>query len=268
VAGLVAFLLVERHSRHPMMPLDIFSTRSFAAANLVTFLVYAASSGVFFLVVLNLQVVSGYSPLGAGITLLPVTALMLLLSARVGALAQRIGPRIPLTAGPLLCAVSSVLLSMIGENASYVPDVLPAVLFLGLGLSLVVAPLTATALGALDDAQAGIASGVNNAVARVAGLLAVATLPLAAGLGDGNLTDAQTLSPVYRNSMLICAGLMVAGGVVAWLLVPSRGPVPSAPEDGAPLPVLGEPYRSFCDPAAPPIHACPRPEDVASAADG
>src|SRR4029450_9750985 len=101
---------------------------------------------------------------------------------------------------------------------------LPAVALLGVGLSLLVAPLTATALGALDDRYAGIASGVNNAVARAAGLLAVAVLPLAAGLGKGNLTDAAALHPVYRTSMLICAGLMGAGGVVAWGFVPSRLP--------------------------------------------
>ena len=243
VAGMVAFVLAERRSRAPMMPLGIFRSSTFTAANLVTFLVYAANGGVFFLVVLNLQVVAGYSPLAGGIALLPITLLMLLLSARAGALGQRIGPRLPMTAGPLICAVALVLLSFIGADASYPLHVLPAVILLGLGLSLLVAPLTATALGALDDAHAGIASGVNNAVARAAGLLAVAVLPLAAGLGSGNLTDAASLHPVYRTSMLICAALMVAGGLLAWFFVPAKRP---------PEPVAA--HRSFCDPAAPPVH--------------
>ena len=202
-------------------------TPAFTGANLVTFLVYAANGGVFFLVVINLQVVAGFSPLVSGIALLPVTVLMLLLSARSGALAQRIGPRIPMTVGPLICAVALLLMSRIGPDASYLADVLPAVIIFGLGLSLLVAPLTATALGALDDAHAGIASGVNNAVARAAGLLAVAVLPLAAGLGAGSLTDPAQLHPVYRNAMLICAGLMVVGGVLAFVLIPNRLPAPT-----------------------------------------
>ncbi|HEU4349504.1 MAG TPA: MFS transporter [Actinoplanes sp.] len=240
VLGMLAFVLAERRSAHPMLPLEIFRSKAFTAANLVTFLVYAANGGVFFLVVLNLQVVSGYSPLAAGIALLPVTVLMLLLSARAGALGQRLGPRIPMTVGPLICAGAMVMLSSVGPGASYLGQVLPAVIVFGLGLSLLVAPLTATALGMLDDAYAGIASGVNNAVARAAGLLAVAVLPLVAGLGAGNLTDPAALQPVYRNSMLICAGLMAAGGVLALIFIPSRRPA--------------IPNRAFCDPGGPPLH--------------
>ena len=224
VLGMAAFVLVERRSAHPMLPLEVFASKAFSAANLVTFLTYAAIGGVFFLVVLNLQVVAGFSPLAGGVALLPVTALMLALSARSGALAQRIGPRLPMTLGPIVCAIALILLARIGPGASYVLDVLPPVIILGLGLSLLVAPLTATALGSLDDAHAGIASGVNNAVARAAGLLSVAVLPLAAGLGSGSLTDASDLHSTYRNSMLICAGLMVAGGLLAALFVPNRLP--------------------------------------------
>jgi hypothetical protein len=241
-AGLAAFVLAEQRSAHPMLPLEVFRSRAFTGANLVTFLVYAANGGVFFLVVVNLQIVSGFSPLVSGLALLPVTALMLLLSARAGALVPRIGPRIPMAAGPLVCAAALLLMSRIGADASYWVDVLPAVIVFGLGLSLLVAPLTATALGAVDDSYAGIASGVNNAVARAAGLLAVAVLPLAAGLGSGNLTDAASLAPVYRGAMLICAALMVAGGVVAFLLIPSR--LPAHP-----------PAHSFCDPCSPPVQA-------------
>ncbi|MEU4238769.1 DHA2 family efflux MFS transporter permease subunit [Actinoplanes sp. NPDC026619] len=240
VAGLVSFVLSERRSPEPMVPLGIFRTTAFAGANLVTFLVYAANGGVFFLVVINLQVVAGFTPLVSGIAMLPVTVLMLLLSSRAGALGQRIGPRIPMTAGPLVCAAALVYLSMIGPGASYLTDVLPAVIIFGLGLSLLVAPLTSTALGSLDDAYAGIASGVNNAVARAASLLSVAILPLAAGLGAGSLTVADQLHPVYRHAMLICAALMVGGGVLAFFLIPNRLAA-HAPAD------------TFCDPCAPPL---------------
>ncbi|GAA2892488.1 MFS transporter [Actinoplanes cyaneus] len=241
VLGMAAFVVAELRSPHPMVPPEIFRHRAFTGANLVTFLVYAANGGVFFLVVVNLQVVAGYPALRAGLAMLPVTVIMLLLSARGGALGQRIGPRIPMTVGPLLCGAALVLMSMIGEDAPYLTRVLPAVILFGLGLALLVAPLTATALGALDDAHAGIASGVNNAVARAAGLLSVAVLPLAAGLGTGSLTESAQLQPVYRNAMLICAGLMAAGAVAAFLAIPGRlPPKPSA-------------NRSFCDPAAPPV---------------
>jgi EmrB/QacA subfamily drug resistance transporter len=240
VLGMIGFVLTERRSAHPMLPLDVFSSKAFSAANLVTFLTYAANGGVFFLVVLNLQVVAGFSPLAGGLALLPITVLMLLLSARSGALAQRIGPRIPMTIGPLVCAAALVLMARIGPGASSWLEVLPPVIILGLGLSLLVAPLTATALGSLDDAHAGIASGVNNAVARAAGLLAVAVLPLVAGLGGGSLTNAADLQPTYRNSMLICAGLMVLGGILAAIFVPTRLPA-HTPETAAPTPASGGP---------------------------
>jgi hypothetical protein len=134
-------------------------------------------------------------------------------------------------------------MSRIGPGADYLTGVLPGVIIFGLGLCALVAPLTATALGSLDDMHAGIASGVNNAVARAAGLLAVAILPLAAGLGTGNLTDAADLHPVYRNAMLICAALMVAGGVLAFLTIPDRLSKTQA-----------DPVKTYCDPCSPPVH--------------
>ncbi|MGH3414916.1 MAG: MFS transporter, partial [Actinocrinis sp.] len=231
VAALVGFVVAERRSPHPMLPLDVFGSRTFTAANLVTFVVYAGLGAVFFLVVLNLQVVARFTALAAGTALLPMTVLMLLLSARAGALAQRIGPRIPMTLGPLVCAGGLLLFSRVGVHASYVRDVLPAVVVLGLGTALNVAPLTATALGALDESRAGIASGVNNAVARAAGLLAVAVLPLAGGLGKGALTDPIALAPVYRMAMYICAGLMVVGSVIAAAAIPSKLPGPKIKQD-------------------------------------
>ena len=224
VAALCAFVLAERRSPRPMLPLDLFASRAFAAANLVTFAVYAALGGMFFLLVLNLQVVEGFGPLTAGTALLPVTFIMLLLSARAGALAERIGPRLPMTLGPLICAGALSLLARVDHGASYARAVLPGMIALGLGLALTVAPLTATALGSVDERHAGIASGVNLAVARAAGMLAVAVLPLAAGLRSASLTDPATLAPTFRTAMLICAGLMLVAAVTAFLGVPAGHP--------------------------------------------
>ena len=198
VVGLVGFVANEARSRHPMLALEVFRSRTFTATNVVTFAVYAALAGVFFFFVINLQVVAGFPPLAAGMALLPVTVIMLVLSARAGALAGRIGPRTPMTLGPAVCAVGLLLLSRIGAQAAYTTDVLPGVIVLGLGLSLTVAPLTATALASAQDRHAGVASGVNNAVARTAGLLAIAILPLASGLGS-SFTDPIDLGGLLRN---------------------------------------------------------------------
>ncbi|MDT4985471.1 MAG: hypothetical protein QOF95_2961, partial [Pseudonocardiales bacterium] len=166
VVAIIGFVLNEHRSTHPMLPPKIFANRQFTAANLVTFAVYAALGGVFFFLVVNLQVVAGFSPLLAGTALLPVTVIMLLLSARSGAMAGRIGPRLPMTLGPLVAAAGVLLLLRVGPGASYLTDVLPAVTVFGLGLSLIVAPLTATVLAAAETRYAGVASGVNNALAR------------------------------------------------------------------------------------------------------
>jgi EmrB/QacA subfamily drug resistance transporter len=221
VVALVAFLEVERRSANPMMPLDIFSSRQFSAANLVTFVVYAALGGVFFLLVAFLQISLGYSPIAAGAASLPVTVLMLLLSARSGALAQRIGPRIPLTVGPLVIAAGLLLMMRIDPGDSYVSSVLPAVIVFGLGLTLVVAPVTATVLAAADSRHSGIASGINNAVARVAGLLAVAVLPLVAGLTGDKFYDPTAMTDGFHVAMVACAALAVGGGILAWLTISS-----------------------------------------------
>jgi EmrB/QacA subfamily drug resistance transporter len=259
--GIVAFVLVERRSPHPMLPLEVFRSRAFTAANLVTFAVYAALGGVFFLLVLHLQVVAGFAPLAAGTALLPVTALMLLLSARAGALAERVGPRFPMTSGPIVSAAGLLLLARIGAEASYVGAVLPGVILLGLGLALTVAPLTATALGSADERHAGVASGVNNAVARAASLLAVAALPLAAGLGAGSLTEPAALAATYRTAMLLCAGLLLAGAAIAFVAIPTVGVRARPPQAGAgalPSPVSRRsPVRIHCAVAGTPLHPHP-----------
>jgi EmrB/QacA subfamily drug resistance transporter len=263
VAALVAFLLVERTSSNPMMPLGIFASRQFSAANLVTFAVYAALGGVFFLLVSFLQISLGYSPIAAGAASLPVTALMLLFSARAGALAQRIGARIPLTIGPFVIAAGLLLMTRIEPGDSYVSSVLPAVLVFGSGLTLVVAPVTATVLAAADARHSGIASGINNAVSRVAGLLAVAVLPLIAGLTGDAFYNPSAMTDGFHTGMLACAGLSVVGGVLAWLTISDDVlEAEPQPEGGTPdrlgndymCPVSGAPLRpareAECQPPA------------------
>ncbi|MEV6540812.1 MFS transporter [Streptomyces sp. NPDC051665] len=224
VAAGVAFVYVEKRSADPMMPPDIFASRQFTAVNLVTFCVYAAFGGFFFLTALQLQVVTGYSALQAGTALLPTTALMLLFSARSGELAQRIGPRIPLTVGPLLCATAMLLMLRVGPDASYLVDVVPALLVMGAGMVTLVAPLTATVLASVDTARAGLASGINNAAARAAGLIAVAALPLLAGMGPDAYRSAPAFDRAFDRAMLWCAGVLVVGSVLAYATV--RRPAP------------------------------------------
>ena len=215
VLALAAFCVAEARQSHPMLPLSMFRSRQFSAANAVTFLVYGAFGGIFFLLAVQLQVVAGFSPLGAGVALLPITVVMLLLSARAGQLAQRIGPRLPMTLGPLVCAAGVLMMRRIGPNAQYLTDVLPAVTVFALGLSLLVAPLTATVLAAADARHAGVASGVNNAVARAAGLIAVAALPVIAGISGDDYTDPQSFESGFRTALLIAASLLVAGSALA-----------------------------------------------------
>ncbi|MFE5032013.1 MFS transporter [Streptomyces sp. NPDC056683] len=224
VAAGVAFVYVEKRRQDPMLPLDIFASRQFTALNIVTLCVYGAFGGYFFLTALQLQVVAGYSALAAGTALLPTTALMLLFSARSGALADRIGPRIPLTVGPLLCATAMLLMLRVGEHANYLTDVLPAVLVQGVGMVTLVAPLTASVLASVDTARAGIASGINNAAARAASLIAVAALPLLAGMGPEAYRSPSAFNAAFDRAMPICAGVLVVGSVLAFAMV--RRPAP------------------------------------------
>jgi EmrB/QacA subfamily drug resistance transporter len=242
VLALVAFLFVEARSANPMMPLSIFASRQFSAANAVTFIVYAALGGVFFLLVAFLQISMGYSPVAAGAATLPVTALLLVFSARAGSLAQRIGPRLPLTVGPLVIAAGLLLMTRIDPGDSYVSSVLPAVIVFGLGLALVVAPVTATVLAAADARHSGIASGINNAVSRVAGLLAVAVLPLIAGLGGHKFYVPSLMTHGFHIAMVASAGLAVAGGVLAWATISSKVfEARAEPGESAATEVLNEP---------------------------
>jgi EmrB/QacA subfamily drug resistance transporter len=227
LAAAAAFLAVERRTENPMLPLGIFGNRQFRAANAVTFLIYAVFGGIFFLLVVHLQVVAGFSPVASGTAMLPITALMLVLSPRAGALSSRIGPRIPMAVGPLICAVSLVLMLRIGAEASYLRDVLPPVIVLGLGLSLLVAPLTSTALSSVPERQAGLASGVNNAVARAAGLIAIAVLPAAAGLTGDAYDNPGTFEAGFATACLLGAGVLAVGGLLAAVSIRNPG-VPEA----------------------------------------
>jgi EmrB/QacA subfamily drug resistance transporter len=229
VAAAAAFLVVEVRSRHPMLPLSLFASRLFSAANLVTFAVYAALSGAFFLLGIELQTVVGLSPLAAGVSLLPFTLIMLVFSARAGQLAQRIGPRLPMTLGPLLAACGLALLAGVGRGDSYLTDILPPLLVYSAGITLTVAPLTATVLGAAPEERSGIASGVNNAVARAAGLLAVAVLPVVAGIGGDAYAIPAEFEAGFRRAMIYAAILCAAGGIIAFALI--RKPEKPAPEE-------------------------------------
>jgi EmrB/QacA subfamily drug resistance transporter len=217
VAGLLAFVVLEAREDAPMLPLALFRSRQFSGANATTLAVYAALGGAFFLLVLELQIAMGYSALEAGSALLPVTLLMLALSARAGALAQRVGPRLPMTVGPLGVAAGLLLFARVDGGTTYAATVLPGAIVFGLGLALTVAPLTATIMASADAAHLGVASGVNNAVARLAGLLAVAVLPLAVGLDTAGA--ARSLDTGVDRAMLVCAALAAIGGAVALLTV-------------------------------------------------
>ncbi|MBN9757536.1 putative sugar transporter [Pseudonocardia sp. Ae406_Ps2] len=235
VAALVAFALVERRSRSPLVPPELFTGtgdagdgRRFTGANVVTVAVYAALGLLFVLLAVQLQIVAGFSPLLAGTATLPVTVLMLLLSARAGRLATRTGPAPLVTGGLLLAAAGMLLASRIGPGAGWFTDVLPATALVGLGLSAAVAPLTTAVLDAAADRHAGVASGVNNAIARAAGLLAVAAVPAIAGIRGDAPADPASFGPGFTVAMTIGAGLLAVGAALAAALLRGRPASPVA----------------------------------------
>jgi EmrB/QacA subfamily drug resistance transporter len=216
VVALVAFVVTERRLPQPMLPLDIFRSRQFTGTNLTTLAVYTALGATTFLLVLQLQLGLGYSAIEAGASLLPITLLMLTLSARAGQLSQRTGPRLPMTVGPLIIAAGMLLLARVEPGTNYLTHVLPALIVFGLGLACTVAPLTSAVLASVEDRHLGVGSGVNNAVARVAGLLSVALLPALAGL---DLSSRTGLGDSFATAMRIAAGFSVVGGLIAFLTV-------------------------------------------------
>ena len=259
LALLVAFAVWERRTREPMMPLHLFAVRNFTVGNLTTLGVYGGLGVATFFTVVFVQQVGGYTPIAAGLSLLPITLLMFTLSRRFGALADRLGPRPFMSAGPITAAAGLLLFTRAGAHPDYATVILPAVLVFGLGLAATVAPLTATVLGSVPTGHSGLASGTNNAVARIAGLLAIAavgaavsaafasqiahdrvlspqirttvkTRPLvttAAGLPPGDrflLVDASVHA--FRVGMEIAAALVALGGVIALVGIekPARPP--------------------------------------------
>jgi len=231
---LVAFAVWESRSPAPMLPLSLFSSAQFTAANVVTFIVYGAMGGTLFLLPIELQEVSGYSPLQAGVSLLPVTVITLALSSRSGALAQRIGPRLQMSAGPVIIGGGLALLTLTGPSGNYLTEVLPGVAVFGFGIAITVAPLTATVLAAAPGRHADMASAVNNDVARAAALIAVALLPAAGGITASAYRHPGQLSAGFHTACLIAAALCVAGGVLAVLTIrnPARPAVALAEPGG------------------------------------
>jgi EmrB/QacA subfamily drug resistance transporter len=214
-----AFLVYERRAAEPMLKLGLFTSRNFAVGNLETLTMYAGLSILFFFLVIFLQQVAGYSALRSGLTTLPATVVMFLLSRRVGALADRFGPRVFMGAGPLIAAGGVLLLLRTDTHTSFAVDLLPALLIFALGLATTVAPLTATVLADADETDAGIASAVNNAVARLAGLVGVSVM----GVVVASTLSSATFSPDHQSvrafhiAVVVCAGLLAGGGLAGAL---------------------------------------------------
>jgi EmrB/QacA subfamily drug resistance transporter len=215
-----AFIYRMMHARDPLVPPTLFRSREFTVTNLATVLLYAALGVTFFLVAYELQVATGWSALQAGVALLPTTVLMLVFSAKSGEIAQRIGPRLQLTVGPLFVAAGLLLLSRIGPDASWASDILPGAIILGLGLVTFVAPLTETVMGSVSLDQVSIASGVNNAIARTASLTALSVIPVVSGLFRA--TGATEVTDAFRTSLVIAAVIAAAASPLSFIGLGTR----------------------------------------------
>jgi EmrB/QacA subfamily drug resistance transporter len=229
VVSSVTFVVTERRGSNPMLPPAIFAPAAFRAANAVTFVVNGALGGFAFVFIPALEIVAGYSPVVAGSALVPVTIVTLMLSGASGRLAARIGPRPQLVAGCLLCAVASVLAVRVGAHAGYWTVVFPLAVLFGLGLASLLPPLTATAMNSAPDSLAGLASGVNNAVARVAGLLWIAALPPITGLTGAVYTDPAQFRSSFAQISWICAAAFAGAAVLAATFVTGSGRSAPAP---------------------------------------
>jgi EmrB/QacA subfamily drug resistance transporter len=219
LAAAGAFVAVERRSGHPMLPLELFRSRQFASATVLALVTYAALGGVIFLFVAFLQIALGYTALQAGAATLPVTVLLLVGSAPAGAIAGRIGPRIPLAAGAVLTGAGLLLMARIDPGDSYLTTVLPALVVFGAGLAALITPITATVLASVDARHSGIASAVNNAISRLGQMIAVAALPLAAGLSGAAFYDPAQMAAGFPVAMTIAAGVSFAAALLAWTTI-------------------------------------------------
>ena len=212
LGGLVAFtafLAYERRAPQPMLPLELFKVRNFLFGNLATIAIYSGLSVATFLIAVFVQQIGGYSALEAGLSLLPVTLIMFVLSPRFGALAGRFGPRAFMAIGPIIASLGFLSMLRLDDTAIYWSQLLPGVLIFGLGLSITVAPLTAAVLGSIDPRHAGIGSAVNNAIARIAGLVAIAAL--------GVIIGPSLSVNSFHTGIVVMAGLLFAGGIISAL---------------------------------------------------
>ncbi len=250
VVALVVFVIVELRVRAPIVPLDIFKSRQFSATNGVTLLIYGMLGGMFFLLPIELQQVSHYSPTAAGASMLPITFMLFALSSRSGALSARIGPRLQMSVGPITVAAGLALFARINAGGNYLLEVLPAVLVFGFGLAITVAPLTATAMSSAPAERSGLASAVNNTVARTGSLLAVALLPAVAGITGDSYLHPPVFETGFQHAAFIAAVICAAGGVLAFATI-RNGQRPEAPRRAAELglhtAVDAPPLRSGAD---------------------
>lgn len=210
IAGIIfgiVFVVLERRTKDPMVPLSLFHSRNFTGSNIMTFLNYGALGGFLFAFVIYIQSVLGYSSIKAGVSVLPLPIAIFLLSKRFGALSARVGPRLFMTVGPLLVGTGILLLYGLTKGASYALHILPGVTVFGLGMSLLVAPLTVTVMASVNESSSGIASGINNVMARVSGLVAVAVL---------GIFGAHSY---YKFAILLCGIMALMAGVISWFLI-------------------------------------------------
>ncbi len=227
VVGVVAagaFVLAELRSDHPMVPPGLFRRRAFTVINVVTLFVYAALAGSMLFLAIFLQVSAGWSPLAAGAATVPVSIVMLLLASWFGGFATRHGARLPMVTGMLVLAAGLTWLALAPEHPSYVVHILPGVLLQGFGLSMLVAPLTGTVLAAVPDNRSGVASGINNAISRTAGLVAVAALPTVVGLAGAAYRDPEAVARAYAGALWWCVGAVLIGAALTALGLSTRQP--------------------------------------------
>ncbi len=251
-----AFITVEHRSAHPMLPLKLFRSRQFAAATTLALVTYAALGGVIFLFVAFLQITLGYTALQAGAATLPITLLMMIGSRPAGAIAQRIGPRIPLTAGAILTGTGLLLIAQIHAGDRYLPAVLPPLTVFGLGLAALITPITATVLASVNREHAGIASAVNNALSRLGQMIAVAVLPLIAGLSGAAFTDPAVMAAGFPIAMTVAAATSFAAALLAWATIRSDALGPRGIQK--PRQQLPPALRRHCAVAGTPLTPTPR----------
>jgi EmrB/QacA subfamily drug resistance transporter len=259
VAAAGTFIAAERRSDHPMLPLELFRSRQFASATVLALITYAALGGVIFLLVAFLQIALGYTALQAGAATLPITVLMLILSTPSGAIAGRIGPRIPLAAGAVLTGTGLLLMAQIHPGDSYAAAVLPSLVVFGAGLAALITPITATVLASVDARHSGIASAVNNAISRLGQMIAVAALPLAAGLSGAAFQDPAKMAAGFPVAMTIAAGASFAAALLAWTMISDNALRRSSANTREKAKAIPPSRHRHCATAGTPLAAPPNP---------